>query len=147
MKIAKKVKSLIDYYSVNFKIEEMPDGWGASSNHIANSIQINSKIKNKGQFYSLILHELGHIHCYKKGIWKNYHLNTMDIRCMNNKQKSIKVKIGFKVEKWIDNWAKKKFEELKLCKKYKFIGFYIDNEKYAKKWYNEAYLNKFRNRL
>jgi len=51
----------------------------------------------------LLFHELGHIHCYINGIWKNYHFDLGNV--LTTEKKNLVIKTGLKAERWIDNWA------------------------------------------
>lgn len=73
-------------------------------------ITLNEKLKKD---YSLAIkvlyHEVGHIYCYKNGIWKSYH--NEDDNNLTKKQKELIRRTGLKAERWVDDWASKRIKE------------------------------------
>lgn len=57
-----------------------------------------------------VFHELGHIYCVRKGIWKKFHEES--------NYSAIK---SFKAENWIEHWAKKEWDAWGMRK---FFGQY-----------------------
>ena len=76
----------------------------------------------------VLFHELGHLFCYKNGIWKSYHTIPKTIQ-----QKRRLVATGLKAERWIDDWAEKE------VKKYipDFVFYKSYSEKHIVKLYKK----------
>ena len=61
-------------------------------------IYIDKKLPRKA-LSETVFHELGHIYCIRKGIWKRFH--------KENDYSAIK---SFKAENWIEHWAKREWD-------------------------------------
>jgi hypothetical protein len=77
-----------------------------------------------------VFHELGHVYCMRNKIWKQFHLSN-----------DIHPSVIFRIENWIDNWARRKWDEMGMRKYFGQYKFY-----YAKKdkktvlgWIKENY--------
>ena len=79
---------------------------------------------------SAVFHELGHIHCMRKGIWKKFH----------NQDKYSSV-LAFRVENWIEWWAKKEWDKAgmrKLFGHYRF-SYKKSHKTHIIKWFKKYY--------
>lgn len=79
---------------VKLNIKSMLGGWYCITE---NRISINRNAK-KQVLPFMFFHELGHSHCCKNNIWKNYH-NWSSKTWKGYKSTALKA------EKWIDSWA------------------------------------------
>jgi hypothetical protein len=61
-------------------------------------IYIDKKLPRKA-LSEAVFHELGHIYCIRKGLWKRFH--------KENDYSAIK---SFKAENWIEHWAKREWD-------------------------------------
>jgi hypothetical protein len=107
-------------YNVKIKIWNCPDG--GSADGATGSIWIWNGPMTDGNFLSILFHELGHIHCYRNGIWKAYHLNKAKL---TKKEKRAAMLTGWKAECWVDGWAAKEMK--KHYPRYKYLPSY-ENE-------------------
>lgn len=85
-----------------------------------------------------LFHELGHIHCYNKGIWKNYHTGVY--KPLEKYECRKLIKVALKSERWIDNWAEKQ------CNKYFPNIIYEKNYKsnYTVKLFKTNFLKQYK---
>jgi len=107
-----------------------------------NTVVISDKLlSNVSSLFKTVLHEAGHIHCTRKGIFKNYHRPTrIDIEDMSPELKSNIIKIGLKAERYVDRWAAS--ELYKWNKRLKYDYRYSKPDIHKK--YNNLYLSQFR---
>lgn len=77
-----------------------------------------------------VFHELGHIYCYRKGIWKKFH--EMD------EYSAIK---SFKAENWVEHWAKREWDAWGMRKYFGQYRFsYLKSEKKKLiKWFEKKF--------
>lgn len=81
-------------------------------------IYIDKKLPRK-RMAEVVFHELGHIHCIRKGKWKKFH--------ENDDYSAIK---AFKAENWIEHWAKREWDSVgmrKIFGQYRFS--YLKSER------------------
>lgn len=96
-------------YDVKLKFVKNLEGDGETAWWI-NTVYIawRALTYSRKELLSILFHELGHIYCYRNGIWKNYH------HCKNqySKEGLLKIRrIAIKAERWIDNWAEKELAQ------------------------------------
>lgn len=86
---------------------------------------------------STLFHELGHIYCYKNGIYKSYHFGDKKLTKRDNQ---LIRRIGLRAERWVDRWAKKEMKKYFPKERY--------DESYIKKKnvdiYKKNYLSQFK---
>lgn len=91
----------------NVRISFNPLAWEAG--HVqcdTSKININNNYKiNKSEFLKIVLHEVGHIHCYRNNIFKNYHLPKSN--SLTKKEIRLIYLTGLRAERYVDNWAGK----------------------------------------
>lgn len=131
-----ELKPIIKHYKIKVYYSKSLPEWVEALSQGDNGFTISiKKESSKEKFISTFFHELGHIHCKRKGIWKSYH---------NPKNASVsKVRrTALKAELWVDKWAinemKKWYPDLQ------YTGSYISmNRHHCKKVFYKNYLNKF----
>ena len=84
-----------------------------------------------------LFHEIGHVHCYRNNIFKNYHKS---IKSVSPEEKKLVRQTGLRAERFVDRWAAKELKKWNPYLKYDFI--YSDPE--AEKWYKKYYLSLFK---
>ena len=94
-------------------------------------ITVSRDISNK-KMASAVFHEIGHIYCLENGIWNRFH-----------KEENVPASLTFKVENWIEWWAKGEWDARgmrKLFGHYSFSYTKAQKEKivqWIKKNYND----------
>ena len=92
-------------------------------------IYIDKKLPRKA-LSEAVFHELGHIYCVRKGIWKRFH--------KENGYSAIK---SFKAENWVEHWAKREWDAWGIRKffgQYRFA--YLNSEiKKLIKWFERKF--------
>ena len=81
-------------------------------------IYIDKKLARK-PLAEAVFHELGHIYCIRKGIWKKFH-----------KEQDYSAIKSFKAENWVEHWAKREWDAwgmIKFFGQYRFA--YLKSEK------------------
>jgi len=120
----KSIRKLLKELSIEYNIKlhftkSLPDSDGISR-YWRNSISISLNQSAKSML-SAFFHEIGHIHCFKNGLWTSYHVNK-PLEFLSKKEKIKYIKTAVKAEKWVDRWAekemKKHFPELKYYRGY-----------------------------
>jgi hypothetical protein len=107
-------------------------------NYTDGIIYLHSKLKKDPDIaVKVVLHEVGHIFCYRNDIWKNYHINK---KRLTRQDKNKIIRIGLKAERWIENWAEKELKKWRPDLVY--VKHYYTTEK--EKLYKERYLSQFR---
>lgn len=119
---------------VNFRVKR----FSGLAYEDTSTVSINTN-RTEDKFFSALFHEIGHIHCFRNGIFPAYHYTgmlTLEIA------KEFK-KTAFKAECWVDKWAKKEMEkklplsvyeisyDLKTKKGKEFL------DKYYQAWYKK----------
>ena len=91
-------------------------------------IYINKSFCNN-RIASAVFHELGHMYCMDHGIWKKFHEET------------VSPEIAFKVENWIEWWAKKEWDARKMRKLFGHYSFSYSKsrEKEILQWLKKHY--------
>ncbi len=103
------------------------DGEADTENEI---IYIDKKLPRKA-LSEAVFHELGHIYCVRKGIWKKFH--------KEHHYSAIK---SFKAENWVEHWAKREWDAWGMRKffgQYRFAYLKSEKQKLIK-WFE----NKFK---
>lgn len=139
------IKSLEEYYSV--KIEIKPPKYFGHPLYIGEAsmedgeIYNNKKIEHlKSKFLCAILHEIGHIHCYRNKIFKHYHTEKY-LSDITNREKRLFCATGLKAERYCDKFASK--ELLKWSRRTKYPFSYSTNVR-GIKTYKKHYLSKYK---
>lgn len=86
-------------------------------------IYIDKKLPRKA-LAEAVFHELGHIYCFRKGIWKKFH-----------KERDYSAIKSFKAENWIEHWAKREWDAWgmrKLFGQYRFSYLKSEQKKLVK---------------
>jgi hypothetical protein len=86
-------------------------------------IYIDKKLTRKAMAEA-VFHELGHIYCYRKGIWKKFH-----------KEHDYSAIKSFKAENWIEHWAKREWDAWgmrKIFGQYRFSYLKSEQKKLVK---------------
>lgn len=135
------IKQLSEFYGVPVKMYRSGNlGGYFSLRNGEPTIFINRKF---GNLYSTFFHELGHVYCYEKGLWKAYHA---PVKVRNGKMHipknlaRMKVKTALKAERWVDSWARKEMAFWLPTKPYR-TGY--DSED-AKEWLENHLLAFYR---
>ena len=93
-------------------------------------IYIDKKLPRK-TMAEAVFHELGHIYCVRKGLWKKFH-----------KEQNYSAIKSFKAENWIEHWAKREWDAWGMRKffgQYRF-SYLMSEKKKLIKWFE----NKFK---
>jgi len=93
-------------------------------------IYIDKKLPRK-TMAEAVFHELGHIYCVRKGLWKKFH-----------KEQNYSAIKSFKAENWIEHWAKREWDAWGMRKffgQYRFSYLRSERKKLIK-WFE----NKFK---
>lgn len=132
-KIIKLEKARL-YFSKNPK--EKRAGWTSVEKQ---SITI-SLYHNKEQItiLSTFFHELGHLHCKKRGIWKIYH-SCKPSSDMSKSEKQKFKRTCLRAEYWVDRWAKKEMK--KYYPDLEYVGLMNYDKKHVKKYYYKNMVN------
>lgn len=121
----KIITELSVLYGVRLHFEKTKDQQG-ESRFWNNSISIN--LNQSGiSMLSTFFHEIGHIHCFKNGIWKSFHINKT-INKMTKDEKRKYLLTALKSERWIDRWAEKEMKN--HFPKLKYIYSYPSDVEY-----------------
>lgn len=138
------IKSLEDYYDVIIIIKppeyfSNPACSGEASMEDG-EVYINKKIEHlNGKFLCAVLHEIGHIHCYRNKIFKHYHTDKY-FEDMTSKEKRLFYATGLKAERYCDKFASKELLKWNKRVKYPFpYSTYADGIKMYKKHYLSKY--------
>lgn len=98
-------------------------------------------LSNVSSLIKTILHEAGHIHCTREGIFKNYHRPIrVAIDDMTPEMKNKIIRIGIKAERYVDRWAASELSKWNRRLRYEFR--YLDPKIHKK--YHDIYLSQFR---
>lgn len=125
--IRRHLEAIASLYGVRVKIVEKEfhfRGWADYRNH---TVYVNLTGKYATDI-STIFHEIGHVHCYREGLWKSYHYSKNRLK----RADIIKVRqTGYKSECWIESWAEREMRD--LYPEYKYERFY--GSEYSRKWF------------
>jgi predicted SprT family Zn-dependent metalloprotease len=132
-------KDMSEEYDVKIKIRDPEyfdfESIKATATLHKNLVNINLKLlKNKSILIKSILHEIGHIVCFRKGIYKNYHTTNNIISNMSEEVKRLKILTGLKAEKYVDRWASNELKKWNNRLKYDFSYSNIGVQKRYKEW-------------
>jgi hypothetical protein len=99
------------------------------SNHKKRIIYINKNIPIR-HIASAVFHELGHVYCITNGIWQRFHTHQ-----------NTSSAIAFKVENWIEWWAKGEWDARGMRKIFGHYSFsYLkSNKKQITQWLKKNY--------
>jgi len=123
-----EITDLANTYKVHVVFKKLKHNLAQCDGH---KIEIDLyKCSSRSEGIGAFFHELGHLHCHKKGIWKNYH----------NRNKYYMIQTGLKAERWVDRWAERELK--KWYPRMKYNSVY--NTKYGRDWYHKHYLAQFR---
>jgi hypothetical protein len=92
-------------------------------------IFINKDVSNR-KMASAVFHEIGHIYCLENGIWKRFH-----------KEDNLPATLVFKVENWIEWWAKHEWDAYGMRKLFGHYSFSYTKAKKEKivEWIEKNY--------
>lgn len=128
-KIIKEVRKLGKLYDVKVRFKNLKNIGGVAV-YTSGEIIINSNDKSRQVVLSTFFHELVHILCYRKGVWKDYHGFCNDI----NKIK----KIALRVERFVDRKAAKLLYS--YDKRIRYLPGYLNqDDKECRDFLNEHY--------
>jgi len=128
----KHLKYAIDFLSVfdiNLRFVKK-GGSGAFMHNRTISLDVNELV-NVETTWSIIFHELAHIYCYDNNIYVNYHHDTWSNAKMH--------RYGFKVERGVDNIAKKLMNIYLPDLTYIDVYDTIESRIWYKQWLNRNY--------
>jgi hypothetical protein len=92
-------------------------------------IYINKKLPRK-TMAEAVFHELGHIYCIRKGIWKKFH-KSQDYSAIKS----------FKAENWVEHWAKREWDDWgmrKIFGQYRFSYLKSERKKLIE-WFDQKF--------
>jgi hypothetical protein len=92
-------------------------------------IYIDKKLPRRAMSEA-VFHELGHIYCVRKGIWKKFH-----------KEHDYSAIKSFKAENWIEHWAKREWDAWGMRKffgQYRFAYLKSEKQKLIK-WFEKKF--------
>jgi hypothetical protein len=95
----------------------------------ANFINIDKNLTAK-EMAQAVFHELGHVYCIRKGIWEKFHEDP--------EYPALK---SFKVENWVEWWAKREWDAhgmRKIFGQYQFV-YLKKNKKELIKWFRNHF--------
>lgn len=98
-------------------------------------IYINRKILKYSKSFILraVLHECGHVYCYRNGLFKKYHVTSFIN--ISDENKRLKILTALKAERYVDKWAAKELKKIDGRMKYDFPYSQKNNIKIFKKLY------------
>lgn len=91
----------------------------------------------KEWFWSLVFHELAHLECYDKGIYKTYHHDTLSGENMYGYVK----KMALKVERYVDSLGEKNMKTLFPDLHFERSYNSMEDVKWLNDWIEETYGN------
>lgn len=92
-------------------------------------IYIDKKLPRKA-LAEAVFHELGHIYCVRKGLWKKFH-----------KEPDYSAIKSFKAENWVEHWAKREWDAWGMRKffgQYRFAYLKSEKQKLIK-WFEKKF--------
>lgn len=95
-------------YGVRLHFEKTKNQHG-EARYWSNSISIN--LNQSGvSMLSTFFHEIGHVYCFQKGIWKSFHVDK-PIEELTEVEKKKYLSTALKAERWVDNWGKREMKK------------------------------------
>ncbi len=98
-----KVSALASRYAVGVSYRNLGDVAGETDGTGGSGMTLNSTLDNETELLSAFYHELGHIHCTRTGLHKEYH----DPALFHRSKKYCDWREAWKVERWVDRWAER----------------------------------------
>lgn len=121
-----KILEIEKFYKIQIIFIKKPD-WLGLENHWDNIIYINNNLKyNYTRLMSTVIHDVGHIYCYRNGLFKNFHTKKLFIEDLNPQEKKAYCLIALKAERYIDRWAMKELKKWDINLTY-FANYYESN--------------------
>lgn len=74
-------------------------------------------LQDTSELLKTILHEVGHIHCVRNGIFKNYHVTESP---QTPEEKGLYYSTALRAERWVDKWASNELKKWNRYLKYDF---------------------------
>jgi hypothetical protein len=119
----KIISELALLYGVRLHFEKTRKQHGEARYWI-NSISVN--LNQSGiSMLSTFFHEIGHVYCYQKGIWKSFHINK-PLEDLTNSERKKYIATALKAERWVDRWAEKEMK--KHFPRLKYMETYLSEE-------------------
>ena len=133
----KTIIRLSQKYDVNVSFLNF-ENQGGAYHYQTDTIEISHDYeKRRTACLGIFFHELGHSHCHKNRLWKDYHIRKP---IYGKKKIDHFMSISFRVENWVDRWAEKEmrknFKSLKFCPSYR--------TKEHKEWLHNYYTEFFK---
>jgi len=129
----KKVRDFLKQFGV--RVHFVKQGW-SSANGEKSLIEIDIReATTRSMMWSVVFHELSHIICYRKGLYKKYHHETLPPKKMAIYMR----RYGLRVERFVDCMASKMMHE--YFPKMKFVPTYCSKAdvEWYKKWVKRTY--------
>lgn len=114
-KAKKLIRRLSKYYGVRVYFSKKMEDSGSS--RFWNESLTISENQSKNKMISAFFHECGHVHCWRNGIWKSYHINKPVVECSDQEKKKV-ILTALKAERWVDKWAEVQMKEYFPKRKY-----------------------------
>jgi hypothetical protein len=127
--VIQKIREIAKRKRIKVRVWNMPyDAYGEC--RLDGKLISLNKRASKREILHTFFHELGHLYCLRQGIWKSFHRNN-----------STPPQQTFRIENWIEQWARKEWSKEKMTREfgpYKF--FYSKRNKNAcLRWIKESY--------
>ncbi len=137
----KNIKTIAKDYDITINFYQNRKGVSGTACVATSTIDINTiGVKKDAIIYRRIFHEIGHIHCFRNGIWRAYHEvhNFSKIKITPEIVRKFRA-VAYKAECWVDEWGKKEMAKYFPALSYK-IG-YKPKDKENIEWLNNYYLD------
>lgn len=131
-----EIKELAKMYGVKVRFVNI-DTTGSCA-YVENAIHLTNKNISRVQLLSTFFHELGHIYCYLKGKYKQYHYSK-SYKNLTKKEKKAIILTGYRAEKYVERFGENELK--KLYPHLKYRDFY--GTEYSRLWLYNNYLKKY----
>ena len=107
--IKRLIKRIEEYYDVSITVKpqahfDAPDDIGYALCDTSEIFLSKTTIKSKKEFLCTTLHEVCHILCYRRGIYKIHHSSKLPSQ-MTKRECEIECRTGLKAERYVDKLA------------------------------------------
>ena len=133
-----KLRIIASYYGATLGFRRLPKGIHGYTECDRLHIVLDPR---KLEGLSTLFHELGHIYCVQKGLFKDYHFpdwnSKSSIRNYSN--------TAYKAECWVDSWAAQEFKSIYPDKEYTRCYYFPGNPfktQQSKEYFQEKYTSK-----
>jgi len=130
------IKDIESYYNVKIELNDPVLMWSRGYARCVDNIVVIKNNLSYSMTLKVILHEVGHIHCYRNKIYKNYHtFNSTD-----EYTSRLKYLTGLRAERYCDRFASHELKKWNYRMKYHFPY----SDKILVEGYRTHYLSMFK---